>query len=74
MNKSSPQMKKQVCPQCGGPLEAILSASERLNEDQWRSQIAGAYVCHTCPSNGRGVRKLCYWWESELPDVVDWVI
>lgn len=61
--------REQKCPQCGGPLEAVRQSGKlSLNPDQWAARRAGDYYCPACPDNGRGVSKLCYWWEDELPE------
>jgi len=68
-------MKQQKCPQCGSPLQPVLqSPNSPLNRDQFDAVKAGDYYCETCPDNDRGKKLLCYWWERELPDVIDFQI
>jgi hypothetical protein len=60
--------KEPRCPACGGRLAKVVqSESSMLNEHQWRSQIAGEYVCEGCPQpNGRGQDPAnSYWWAKE---------
>lgn len=55
------------CPQCGKPLTEIRYPSGcMLNRDQWESEIAGNWSCESCPDNGRGKDKKCYFWDHEL--------
>lgn len=68
-------VREQKCPQCGGPLEVVRQSGKLpLNPDQWASMRAGDYYCPTCPDNDRGMSGLCYWWEHELPAVIDYQI
>lgn len=59
------------CPKCGQALKKVLYPNgSMLNEYQWESIRAGDYYCESCPDNGRGNDKLCYWWKSELTENV----
>ena len=56
------------CPVCNGVLEQITyPRGSMFNRDQWQSMIAGDWICHTCPGNGRGRdTSVCYWWDAEV--------
>ena len=58
----------EECPQCGTRLSPVRQAyGSPLNADQFDAVKAGDFYCPECPSNDRGNKSLCYWWESELP-------
>ena len=65
----------KVCPQCGSDLLPVLqSPTSPLNRDQFDAQRAGDWYCRTCPDNGRGHSRLCYWWDRELTAAHDFQI
>lgn len=53
------------CPKCKSVLKRVRNES-LLNAEQFDSVKAGDWYCETCPDNGRGKSKLCYWWNAEL--------
>lgn len=60
-------MSKKACPQCGRQIHLVKrSPDSPLNQDQFDAVKAGDYYCDHCPSNDRGHKPYCYWWESEL--------
>lgn len=64
-----------VCPLCGGRLERVeQSPHSMLNKHQFDAVKAGDWYCRVCPSNDRGQKPLCYWWDSELPEPHDYQI
>ncbi len=66
------EVKREVCPQCGGPLVRIRQPDNSpLNHYQWLSSVAGDYYCPTCPTNNRGNSPWCYWWRHELPKAAE---
>lgn len=70
-----PVVRKEVCPQCGGPLVRVRQSSGSVwSGDQFDANRAGDYFCEKCPDNQRGKSGLCYWWDRELPAVEDWQI
>lgn len=68
-------MKDGLCPQCRNPLERVRQSDySALNRDQFDSVKAGDYYCSTCRDNSRGQSALCYWWDHELRDAIDYSI
>lgn len=76
LTRSEDDVAKQIkCPQCGGEIERVRQSEfSALNADQFDSVKAGDWFCVNCPSNNRGQMPLCYWWERELPDAIEYVI
>lgn len=58
--------KHVPCPVCGEELTELIYPGGYLNEEQWRANLAGDYVCKKCPDNERGTMPYAYYWKSEL--------
>lgn len=61
---------KPKCPQCAAELVRVdFPILSVLNEEQWKSQRAGDWLCESCPDNDRAKNGKCYWWDREVTTV-----
>lgn len=61
-------MLRGFCPQCGGELKHVENTGGWMTNAQFDAIKAGDWFCPACPSNDRGNKPYCYWWNREVQE------
>jgi hypothetical protein len=59
-------MLRGFCPQCEGELVRVTQVGGWMSDEQFDAVKAGDWYFPVCPSNDRGQKPYCYWWNSEV--------